>query len=69
MRLIKLDGELGPIYINPDHVVAIRKALKHTMVETVCGKHTVHGEPDVVARALATEDVTIDITPRLRRSA
>ena len=27
MRLVKLEGHEGPIWINPEHVVAVRKAL------------------------------------------
>ena len=66
MRLVKLDGHDGPIYINPEHVVAVRKALKDTKVETVSGSHTVHGEPAQVARLLGAEELQIDITaPRI----
>ncbi len=65
MRLVKFLGEDGPIYINPDHVVAVRKALKDTRIETVSGQHTVKEEPAVVVRLLGAEELAIDITPAL----
>ncbi|HHY48637.1 MAG TPA: hypothetical protein GYA10_02680 [Alphaproteobacteria bacterium] len=66
MRLVKLDGHEGPIYINPEHVVAVRKALKDTKVETVAGAHTVQGDPAQIARLLGAEELQIEISaPRL----
>ncbi|MHB1104197.1 MAG: hypothetical protein ACYC0C_15790 [Devosia sp.] len=66
MRLIKLDGHEGPIYINPEHVVAVRKALRDTKVETLSGPHTVIGEPAQIARLLGAEELQIEIsTPRM----
>jgi hypothetical protein len=66
MRLVKLEGHEGPIYINPEHVVAVRKALRDTKVETVSGPHTVVGEPAQIARLLGAEELQIDITaPRM----
>lgn len=66
MRLVKLDGEEGPIYINPEHVVAVRKAIKNTKVETVSGAHTVTGDPAQIARLLGAEELQIEIsTPRM----
>ena len=66
MRLVKLEGHDGPIYINPEHVVAVRKALRDTKVETVSGPHTVVGEPAQIARLLGAEELQIDITgPKL----
>lgn len=62
MRLIKLDGHEGPIYINPEHVVAVRKALRDTKVETVSGAHTVHGDPAQVARLLGADELQIEIS-------
>lgn len=63
MRLVKLDGHEGPIYINPEHVVAVRKALKDTKVETVAGAHTVIGDPAQIARLLGAEELQIEISP------
>lgn len=65
MRLVKLMGEDGPLYVNPEHVVAVRKALKDTRVETVSGQLTVKEEPAVVVRLLGAEELAIDITPAL----
>lgn len=65
MRLVKLLGEDGPIYVNPEHVIAVRKALKDTRIETVNGQLTVKEEPAVVVRLLGAEELAIDITPAL----
>ncbi|MDR3476348.1 MAG: hypothetical protein P4M09_32295 [Devosia sp.] len=65
MRLVKLTGEDGPVYINPDHVVAVKKALRDTRVETVSAHFTVKEEPQVVVRLLGAEELAIDITPAL----
>jgi hypothetical protein len=64
MRLVKLEGHDGPIWINPEHVVAVRKALKDTKVETVSGMHMVKELPDVVARLLGADELTKEITAR-----
>jgi hypothetical protein len=61
MRLIKLDSQEGPIYINPEHVVVVRKALRDTRVETVSGQHTVIGDPAQIARLLGAEELQIEI--------
>jgi hypothetical protein len=66
MRLVKLIADDGnPIYINPEHVVAVRKALRDTRVETVNAQFTVKEEPAVVVRLLGAEEIAIDITPQL----
>ena len=66
MRLVKLDGHEGPIYINPEHVVAVRKALRDTRVETLSGAHTVVGDPAQIARMLGAEELKIEINgPKL----
>ena len=62
MRLVKLDSHDGPIWINPEHVVAVRKALRDTKVETVSGMHMVREEPDVVARLLGADELAKNIT-------
>jgi hypothetical protein len=62
MRLVKLDGHDGPIYINPEHVVAVRKALRDTKVDTVSGPHVVMGDPAQIARLLGAEELQIDVT-------
>ena len=66
MRVVKLDTQDGPIYINPEHVVAVRKALRDTRVETVSGPQVVIGEPAQIARLLGAEELQIEISsPRL----
>jgi hypothetical protein len=66
MRLVKLIAEDGnPIYVNPEHVVAVRKALRDTRLETVNAQFTVKDEPAVVVRLLGAEELAIDITPAL----
>ena len=62
MRFVKLEGHDGPIWINPEHVVAVRKALKDTKLETVNGMHMVRDEPEVVARLLGADELAKDIT-------
>ena len=63
MRFVKLDTPDGPIYINPEHVVAVRKALRDTRVETVSGPQVVIGEPAQIARLLGAEELQIEISP------
>jgi hypothetical protein len=64
MRLVKLDTPDGTIYINPEHVVAIVKGLRDTKVETVSGTQVVKDPPEVVARLLGMEEISLDVTPR-----
>ena len=61
MRLVKLDGHEGPVYVNPEHVVAVRKALRDTKVDTVSGMFTVHGDPAQIARMLGADELQIEI--------
>lgn len=68
MRLVKLDGIDGPVLINPEHVVAVRKGMRDTRIETVAGAHTVREAPEVVARLLGAEEIAIDVTPVLEWS-
>lgn len=65
MKLVKLTGEDGPIYVNPEHVVAVRKALRDTRLDTVSAQFTVKEAPAVVVRLLGAEELAIDITPAL----
>ena len=64
MRLVKLRTEAGDVYINPEHVVSVRKALRNTTVDTVSGPQMVIDSPADVARMLGSTDVTIDVTPK-----
>ena len=64
MQLVKFDGHEGTIYVNPVHVVSVKKALKDTRIETVASAFTVKEAPEVVARMLGVE-VAIDVTPQI----
>lgn len=64
MRLVKLDTPDGKIYINPEHVVAVAKGLRDTKVETVSATFVVKDTPEVVARLLGMEEISLDVTPR-----
>lgn len=64
MRLVKLDTPEGTIYINPEHVVAVVKGLRDTKVETVSATFVVKDPPEVVARLLGMEEISLDVTPR-----
>jgi hypothetical protein len=64
MRLVKLDTPEGIIYINPEHVVAVVKGLRDTKIVTVSGPHVVTDPPEVVARMLGMEEISVDVTPR-----
>jgi hypothetical protein len=63
MRLVKFKTDTGDVYINPEHVVSVRKALRNTTVDTVSGPQLVVESPAEVARLLGSRDVTIDVTP------
>lgn len=65
MRLVKLDTpDGGSLYINPEHVVAVVKGLRDTRVETLAGVHVVKDTPEVIARLLGMEEISVDVTPR-----
>lgn len=64
MRLVKLEASEGPVWVNPDHVVAVRKALKDTKLDTVSGVYLVKDEPDVVARLLGMDELAKNITAK-----
>lgn len=64
MRLVKIDGHEGAVYVNPEHVVSVRKALRDTKVETVSGSFTVHGDPAQIARMLGAEELQVEISGR-----
>lgn len=65
MRLVKLETPEGPVYLNPEHVVAVKKGMRDTRIETVQGHHTVKEAPELVVRLLGAEEVAIDVTPTL----
>jgi hypothetical protein len=68
MQLVKLTTDDNPVFINPAFVVAVRKGMKDTLVQTVAGTYTVKESAEVVGRLLGAEDFALDITPALTRS-
>jgi hypothetical protein len=66
LRLVKLDTADGAaIYVNPEHVVAVVKGLRDTRVETIAGVYVVRDTPEVIARLLGMEEISVDVTPRV----
>jgi hypothetical protein len=65
MRLVRLETPDGPILVNPEYVVSVRKGLRETSLQTVTGAYTVRESPEVVARLLGAEEIPIDVTPAL----
>lgn len=68
MRLVKFESPDGPVYINPEHVVAVRKGMKDTKIETVSGPQIVKEEVELAARLLGAEEIARDVTPALPKS-
>lgn len=65
MELVKFDGAEGAVYINPQHVVAVRKGMKDTRIETLAGVQIVKEDVDIVVRLLGAEELARDVTPAL----
>ena len=65
MRLVKLTTDDNPVFVNPDFVVAVRKGMKDTAVQTTAAAYTVKESPEVVARLLGAEELALDVTPSL----
>lgn len=68
MKLVKFNSPEGPIYINPEHVVAVRKGMKDTKVDTVMGPQIVTETVEVVARLLGADEIARDVTPALPKA-
>ena len=65
MKLVKFMSPEGPVFINPDHVVAVRKGMKDTKIETVCGPQIVTEAVEIAARLLGADEIARDVTPAL----
>jgi hypothetical protein len=65
MQLVKFEGHEGTIYVNPVHVVSVKKALKDTRIETLASAFTVKEAPELVARMLGADELAIDVTPQI----
>ena len=68
MKLIKFTTDDHPVYINPLHVVAVRKGMKDTNIQTLIINYTVKESAEIAVRLLGAEEVPLDITPALTRS-
>ena len=68
MKLVKFTTDDNPIYINPEHVVAVRKGIKDTNIQTLIISYTVKESAEVVVRLLGAEEIPLDITPQLTKS-
>ena len=68
MKLVKFTTEDNPVFINPDYVVAVKKGMKDTAIQTTTLSYTVKESVEVVIRLLGAEEVAKDITPALPKS-
>ncbi len=68
MKLVKFTTDDNPVFINPVHVVAVKKGMKDTAIQTLAAGYTVKESVDLVIRLLGAEEVAKDITPALPRS-
>ncbi len=62
MKLVKFTTDDNPVYLNPDHVVAVKKGMKDTAIATVQGNFTVKESVETALRLLGAEAAR-DITP------
>jgi hypothetical protein len=65
MRLVKFTTDDNPVFINPEHVVSVRKGIKDTQIQSLSGAYTVKESSEVAVRLLGAEEVALDITPAL----
>ncbi len=68
MKLIKFTTDENPVFINPDYVIAVKKGMKDTAIQTTVISYTVKESVDIVIRLLGAEEVAKDITPALPKS-
>lgn len=68
MKLIKFTTEDNPVFINPDFVIAVKKGMKDTAIQTTALNYTVKESVEVVIRLLGAEELARDITPALPKS-
>ena len=68
MKLVKFTTEDNPVFVNPDHVVAVKRGIKDTAIQTTTLSYTVKESVELVIRLLGAEEVAKDITPALPRS-
>lgn len=68
MKLVKFTTEENPVFINPDYVIAVRKGMKDTAIQTTLLSYSVKESVEITIRLLGAEEVARDITPMLPRS-
>ena len=68
MKLVKFTTDDNPVFINPDYVVAVKKGMKDTAIQTPSANYTVKESVELVVRLLGAEEVARDITPALPKS-
>lgn len=68
MKLVKFTTDENPVFINPDYVVAVKKGMKDTTIQTPSANYMVRESVEVVVRLLGAEEVARDITPALAKS-
>jgi hypothetical protein len=68
MKLIKFTTEDNPVFINPDYVIAVKKGMKDTAIQTTSLNYTVKESVEIVIRLLGAEELARDITPALPKS-
>ena len=68
MKLVKFTTDDNPVFINPDYVIAVKKGMKDTAIQTPAASYTVKESVEVVVRLLGAEEVAKDITRALPKS-
>ena len=68
MKLVKFTTDENPIFINPNYVIAVRKGMKDTAIQTTLLSYTVKESVEIVIRLLGAEEIARDITPTLPKS-
>jgi hypothetical protein len=68
MKLVKFTTDENPVFINPDYVVAVKKGMKDTAIQTPSVNYSVKESVEIVVRLLGAEEVARDITPALPKS-
>ncbi len=68
MKLIKFTTDDNPVFINPDFVIAVKKGMKDTAIQTTVLSYTVKESVEIVIRLLGAEELARDITPALPKS-
>lgn len=68
MKLVKFTTDDNPVFINPDYVVAVKKGMKDTTIQTPSVSYTVKESVEIVVRLLGAEEIARDITPALPKA-